>query len=707
MNEDTSGGELITDNPVTAPEDDQLGYTEFAEDLAEAVTSRAPADGFTIGIYGEWGSGKSSILNFLEAELEEKNQNPILIRFNPWWFSGEADLIGKFFDELGSGIDNGVDTEDLRKNLATLSRALSVGAVPLKLVGIPFADRLFQKSAEVLDTPDKTVSEIRDEVADTLNKLDRRVVIVVDDIDRLHEEEIRQIFRLIKSVADFPNTVYILGFDPEIVSSALEGEQTGNESGREYLRKIVQLPIHIPTPESGSIATIFQSESVEIAGPDQMESQERWEKVYSEAISPELDTPRDAVRLANAVNMQYSVIGEEVNCIDLVALETLRLFHVDLFEEIRSAPEKFVGHPSSPTREREYSDEYFLDLVRDEETENIVPHLRNLLIHLFPATSNHFDVNTSGNGIDESRQQRRICHVEHTETYFRLAVPDSILSPTELSLIFSEPNVASSLATKLDEVLQGSGDADLNKLRQLLREVHDRAKGLVSSERENVIKLITERGDEIIRADKNQPHNSPFAQRQIFGVLNKMLEGVENMKRGDVLAEAIESSPSVYILCTIISESEKKQSSEEEAGIGDNLILPDSQVEEAENSVLETIKEQSQDSSLLETPQLAFVLDTWADIGSQQAVQDYISKQTNDEDGLITTLYALSEQVRVSTSSETRVEPRVDLDWLTPYFNIQEVYNRLKMINLTSYEDPKHSAAKAWKDELERHLDHL
>src|SRR5687767_13462293 len=89
-----SSNPLSADRPLREPADDRLGYASLAKHLAEGLLRGCPADGLVVGIHGPWGSGKSTILNFIlhymEADTEE--DAPIVVHFNPWWFTGHEDL---------------------------------------------------------------------------------------------------------------------------------------------------------------------------------------------------------------------------------------------------------------------------------------------------------------------------------------------------------------------------------------------------------------------------------------------------------------------------------------------------------------------------------------------------------------------------------------------------------------------------------------
>lgn len=126
---------MQSDSPLESLDEDRLGYSNFSNYLADAITTRVPTDGFTIGIYGQWGSGKSTILEFVEQSLDEREERPIVVRFNPWWFSGQGDLFEMFFDELAAVLGEDSRFPEIRDKIHRYSMTLS--NLPLDLAGVP------------------------------------------------------------------------------------------------------------------------------------------------------------------------------------------------------------------------------------------------------------------------------------------------------------------------------------------------------------------------------------------------------------------------------------------------------------------------------------------------------------------------------------------------------------------------------------------
>src|SRR5699024_2250230 len=114
-----------------------------------------------------------------------------------------------------------------------------------------FGERMRSKSEDKLSN----VSYQRELVEKELKNLKKRILIIIDDIDRLPDVQIRLIFLLVNSVAGFPYTTYLVSFDKDIVSRALSSVQSGN--GNDYLEKIIQFPFNMPCIKQDKLNTIL------------------------------------------------------------------------------------------------------------------------------------------------------------------------------------------------------------------------------------------------------------------------------------------------------------------------------------------------------------------------------------------------------------------------------------------------------------------
>jgi len=230
---------ILADTPLENPKDDRLGYARFAKNLAEVLCNLSTEECLVFALHGPWGSGKTTCLNFVLHYINKKpeDQKPLIIRFNPWWFSGHGDLLRQFFREFCVALGKETKFKKLIEIIANLVEIASEVPEPTgigKLSG-KLASRWLKEA-----TTDKETWRMREKIKEEIKKQNRRILVIIDDIDRLTAEEIKSLFKVIKAVADFPKTAYLLAFDKEVVIKALEDIQ--GKSGKDYLEKIVQIP---------------------------------------------------------------------------------------------------------------------------------------------------------------------------------------------------------------------------------------------------------------------------------------------------------------------------------------------------------------------------------------------------------------------------------------------------------------------------------
>ena len=228
----------------------------------------------------------------------------------------------------------------------------------------------------------KNVIKLKTEIAEELRKQPRRIFVTVDDIDRLNPEEIRQLFGVIKSVADFPNVVYLLTFDKKVVIEALRESQ--GISGENYLEKIVQFPFELPLPDRSSLSRLLfaRLESIMAGTPEGLFDQTYWGNVFMRGIEHFISTPRKINLLTNTLSVTYPAVQGEVNPVDFIGIETLRIFCPEAYNMIRTYPEKFTGREwvaSKIDQLRTFQESWVTQIV--EENREAV---RGMLSQLFP-----------------------------------------------------------------------------------------------------------------------------------------------------------------------------------------------------------------------------------------------------------------------------------------------------------------------------------
>lgn len=212
------------DIPIESYTQDMLDRCEFSRALGDAILRYNEPDSIAIGLYGEWGSGKTSIINMVFEYINQVSQNderPIIVRFYPWNYSDQNQLIKQFFGQLSIALNRKKYSKAIRnagKKLETYAKLFEPLA-PLFRMGWlgAFLTNIGSGLSKVGDLKSQDLQTIRTELNQLLRNQERKIVIIIDDIDRLNNTEIRQIFQLVRSLGDFPNTIYLLAFDKNVV----------------------------------------------------------------------------------------------------------------------------------------------------------------------------------------------------------------------------------------------------------------------------------------------------------------------------------------------------------------------------------------------------------------------------------------------------------------------------------------------------------
>lgn len=143
---------ISPDRPLVDPKDDRFGYAPFASHLAESIVKMGSAEGFVVAIYGSWGSGKTTALNFVKHTFKQKPdvEQPMIVPFNPWLFSGHADLTRQFFNQLRAVIGKklGVGSKVI-KIVSSFAEAISETPVPYAPVGKLIHNITKQKAKDI------------------------------------------------------------------------------------------------------------------------------------------------------------------------------------------------------------------------------------------------------------------------------------------------------------------------------------------------------------------------------------------------------------------------------------------------------------------------------------------------------------------------------------------------------------------------------
>lgn len=508
----------LNDEPITNFDDDLLNRGEFVARLAQTIRGWVSPDSLVIGVYGPWGSGKSSVLNLLEKELAkphtergEDSSPTAVVRFDPWFFNSAEQLLTTFFSTIEKAVHhlsphNGTLLKAVLHKYAdklsfTLSPEISIGPVKISL----------PVSKEPLDD---TPNQIREQLVNQIKDIQGRVIIMIDNIDRLDPTELMLMLKLVRLCSDFPHFIYVLAFDQKQVDRIIE-KQVNIDA--DFLKKIVQVDINLPAIDQSQVNEFFFNGINRIAGVYAIDFDpeviERFESIYRRSIQPFIPDLRTAKRYLNAVAFSMPVVRGQVNYGDFLTLEFLRVFFAKVYNEIPKYETELTSSlPASDfgRQERFGVYEQLRQLVRGEVDGESAAPVENLLGALFPAFGAYPENPQAPNGAAPvypgTSPEGDLCIASpaHFSRYFRLRVSSSEIPFTTIRQFVSLLNMSppeSSTEWLIQRVMEFKGS---KRLQQVLDKLIAHAAEINANGKALLSRAILQLSREFEWSEKNQ-----------------------------------------------------------------------------------------------------------------------------------------------------------------------------------------------------------
>lgn len=342
-----------SDEPIKNIEDDLLDRGAFAKMLAKSLSGLKHQETFTVGLYGDWGSGKTSLINMMLQELKElqkaESEKLYVVKFEPWNFTNEQQVLEQFLIRLSNEFisDGDIALREIGESLYRYSEFFSIAnLIPGKGKTIGTIGKgLFNGISNVTKAKisERDFIKQKDKLIKNLSRINSRILVVIDDIDRLSNKQIQSIFQLISSVAKFPNLIYLLSFDKTVVSTALESIQ--NSDGDYYLEKIINMPISVPNVSKSDLIWILTSKLDQQISeyPDIIIELEYWQTILRVFINNYIKNMRNIKRLLNILEFKMAAISSEVNLADLVALSIFELEYPSVYSWVSRNKQLLTG----------------------------------------------------------------------------------------------------------------------------------------------------------------------------------------------------------------------------------------------------------------------------------------------------------------------------------------------------------------------------
>jgi len=278
----------------------------------------------------------------LQSHFED-NRKTIVVNFSPWLIAGRSQLATALLSDLARALGNDIG-EDVREAFAGLLKRLSelasfanvgasVGGIQLLAPVATLTEKISKKYSEKLAKGD-TLDEVRLELKKVLGRLEnKQVLVVVDDLDRLPPKDALEAIALVKSLGDLPNVIYLLCYDSEMIAKLLSVAM--EIDGSDYLKKIIQYSVRLPRLRDTDLGRLFDSDLTLILGELSPLQQRRLNSTWHFIFRHYVRNPREVRRLINVVSVSAAAGTDRLDPVDILFLETMRLYEPEIYEWIR------------------------------------------------------------------------------------------------------------------------------------------------------------------------------------------------------------------------------------------------------------------------------------------------------------------------------------------------------------------------------------
>ena len=423
-----------------------------------------------------------------------------------------------------------------------------------------------------------------------------RLVVAMDDVDRLDPAERAALARAVQRARARPDTVLVLVFDRSQASPV--------ELGR-----LIQAPFDLPLPDGESLTELLleslqqvlaESPSVDVV------SEAHWEQVFEPGVRSLVATPRDVALLTNALRATYPQVCQEVNAADFIAIQAIRIFLPGLHDVIRRHPDKFAGRvrtvavAGGAKEDRSFHDDWSDALPGHIDGDAV----RTLVLRLFPTVPEFPGIVTqrdsSGAGL---RRMLRVGSREILPVYFQLAVPERAVSHVELSAMMAALGDPELLAGGLLAAARQRDPGGPSHARTLLSRLSEEVAAVDPQRAGSAVGALLAAGDEIAREDAA---TGELVARVIGGLLRRLDEPA----RHALLSAQASTAPALAALTVLTGELGREHGRHGGAAVPARM-LTEPHLDDLELRLIERLRSAAGRGELTGLPQLDEVLGLW------------------------------------------------------------------------------------------------
>ncbi|KGF71315.1 hypothetical protein LL06_00535 [Hoeflea sp. BAL378] len=418
-----------------------------------------------------------------------------------------------------------------------------------------FGANLTKKSVNALlgqFLEDPSLQAAYQSLREQLGRSGKRFLVTIDDIDRLEDEHVRSIMQMVKSIGQLPNVVYLLSYDRDIVWNALD--QGAMRAGPRFAEKIVQQEIELPRPSRNALLAILDEEIFFLTAD--APNSTRWQYLVRDGVGRWIRSPRDVIRLANAVKFSWPAMEGEIDPQDLLAMEGLRLFDAGAFSWIRDNRD-FLFNEGRFVLSSDEVKQDAVDGLKKRLSADIKSQVLRVLAVLFPQAGKWFEGRDSfvEEAHVETVRRRGVASADGYDTYFGLYPSTDAIPRAVINDLMGKLENADDLERIIRSYLGRTNSRGELMIAKLLDELRIRFRAPQPAEpKQGLLDALYRVGEEIISIDHDAGTFELSHSAQLRFLIRNMLEQWGSEEAGYHMLEAFQKSTSVMFMAEELTD---------------------------------------------------------------------------------------------------------------------------------------------------------
>jgi hypothetical protein len=607
-----------------------------------------------------------------------------------------------FFSEVSKAIGRGPTGKDAAEGFKKLGAYLSFGAktartihLGMDLFGIPGA-KLVGMVGEHLEGGCKgakdygedidvaataSLEQVQIALRTDLKKLERPLLVILDDLDRLTPDQLLLVFQIVKLNANLPRVNYLLLMDARTMADRLKGKQLGPE----YLEKIVQMEVTLPHVPAAELKSILKGGFEAIMGKYAPQIDwPRWEEGWTNGCQNLFVTLRQIKRFLGTLRFHVGLFASddvlEVDPVDLFLLEAVRKFAPNLHSEIPRVLRPIVCPDPVPfglwllehkDDEKKDFGKVELDSLVRVAPEDVRPEIRRLLQNLFPQIGEGYNHEEREN---QWMRGARICHDLFFESYFRLAIPRQLPTQQQIKGLFERFESPNGTKSALKDFYEKYG---LHTLLVRIQCHRDRLKPEHIAPMLQEIWALDDFSAHAAGVERNSDTRHDTEAMSRFLLKNHCAKEL----RVKIALKAMHDSGTLYPLARLVSRELDALKSDPQTA---STAFDAGELADLQNHVLIAIHEFCDTGRMLESPDSAVLLYIWAKLESLNTVRAWLKTQVADRTRTPLILTRFIDRNEISSRGVTKVHFSISRKTLEHYFDLDALDQLLKSVSLAS-----------------------